>query len=99
MARGLFPPGNWPHRTWLALLHTGDNHGPPRPEEVKQVLDQVAQRMPGVKVRIGRLSDFGDAILAENPDLPVVGGLGRAHQLFGESLPALLDELNTTLAA
>jgi len=27
------------------------------------------------------------------------GGLGRAHQLFGESLPALLDELNTTLAA
>ena len=69
---GLFPPGNWPHRTWLALLHTGDNHGPPRPEEVKQVLDQVAQRMPGVKVRIGRLSDFGDAILAENPDLPVV---------------------------
>jgi type I restriction enzyme R subunit len=27
------------------------------------------------------------------------GGLGRAHQLFGESLTALLDELNTTLAA
>ena len=27
------------------------------------------------------------------------GGLGKAHQLFGESLPALLDELNTTLAA
>jgi type I restriction enzyme R subunit len=27
------------------------------------------------------------------------GGLGRAHQLFGESLPALLDELNRVLAA
>jgi type I restriction enzyme, R subunit len=27
------------------------------------------------------------------------GGLGKAHQLFGESLPALLDELNATLAA
>lgn len=27
------------------------------------------------------------------------GGLGRAHQLFGDALPALLDELNTTLAA
>ncbi len=27
------------------------------------------------------------------------GGLGKAHQLFGESLPALLEELNTTLAA
>lgn len=27
------------------------------------------------------------------------GGLGKAHQLFGDSLPALLDELNATLAA
>ncbi len=27
------------------------------------------------------------------------GGLGKAHQLFGEQLPALLEELNTTLAA
>src|SRR5260370_19318122 len=27
------------------------------------------------------------------------GGLGKAHQLFGDALPALLDELNTALAA
>ncbi len=27
------------------------------------------------------------------------GGLGKAHQLFGEQLPQLLDELNTVLAA
>jgi type I restriction enzyme R subunit len=27
------------------------------------------------------------------------GGLGKAHQLFGERLPVLLDELNTVLAA
>lgn len=27
------------------------------------------------------------------------GGLGKAHQLFGDALPALLEELNTTLAA
>jgi type I restriction enzyme, R subunit len=27
------------------------------------------------------------------------GGLGRAHQLFGEQLPTLLDELNEVLAA
>ena len=27
------------------------------------------------------------------------GGLGKAHQLFGEQLPTLLDELNTALAA
>ena len=70
----LTPPADWPYRTWLACLHTGDNHGPPRPDEVKQVLDQAAKQFPGVKVRIGRLSDFGDAILAEKPDLPVVRG-------------------------
>lgn len=69
---GLLPPPDWPYRTWLALQHTGDNHGPPRPEEVKRVLEQLAGKMPGVKVRIGRLSDFGDAILAEHPNLPVV---------------------------
>ena len=27
------------------------------------------------------------------------GGLGRAHQLFGDQLPRLMAELNTTLAA
>ena len=26
-------------------------------------------------------------------------GLGKAHQLFGEKLPELLDELNSALAA
>jgi alpha-mannosidase len=70
----LTPPTDWPYRTWLACLHTGDNHGPPRPDEVKKVLDQAAKQFPGVKVRIGRLSDFGDAILAEKPELPVVRG-------------------------
>jgi alpha-mannosidase len=70
----LTPPKDWPYRTWLACLHTGDNHGPPRPDEVKKVLDQAAKQFPGVKVRIGRLSDFGDAILAEKPNLPVVCG-------------------------
>lgn len=68
------PPANWPYHTWLAMLHTGDNRGPPRPDEVKKVLDQAAKEFPGVKVRIGRMSDFADAILAEKPDLPVVRG-------------------------
>ena len=27
------------------------------------------------------------------------GGLGRAHQLFGEQLPKLFEELDETLAA
>ena len=73
---GHLPPDDWPYRTWLGLIHTGDNHGPPRPDEVRRILDEIGQRMPGVKVRIGRLSDFSDAILAkENLDaIPVVRG-------------------------
>jgi hypothetical protein len=71
---GLVPPPDWPHRTWLALIHTGDNHGPPRPEEVKKLLDEARVKLPGVKVRIGRLSDFADRLRAEKPELPVVRG-------------------------
>lgn len=71
---GLNPPRDWPYQTWLALIHTGDNHGPPRPDEVKKLLDRAAKQMPGVKIRIGRLSDFADAIRAEKPELPVVRG-------------------------
>ena len=44
------------------------------------------------------------AISIEREDLELspfnqLGGLGKAHQLFGEQLPNLLDELNTALAA
>jgi alpha-mannosidase len=63
---GLVPPKDWPYQTWLALIHTGDNHGPPTPDEVKKLLDQAKDKLPGVKVRIGRLSDFSDSILAED---------------------------------
>ncbi len=71
---GLIPPAQWPHATWLALIHTGDNHGPPQPAEVKKLLAEAAEKLPGVKVRIGRLQDFADALLAEKPRLPVVHG-------------------------
>lgn len=68
----LVPPKDWPHTTWLALIHTGDNAGPPRPEQVKELLGRAAKELPGVKVRFGRLSDFADAILKESPTLPVI---------------------------
>lgn len=73
---GYMPPSNWPYRTWLGLIHTGDNHGPPRPGEVRKILDEIGQRMPTVKVRIGRLSDFADAILSKENlhAIPVVRG-------------------------
>jgi hypothetical protein len=71
---GLVPPKDWPYRTWLALEHTGDNHGPPTPEEVSKLLAEATQKLPGVKVRIGRLSDFADAVITEKADIPVVRG-------------------------
>ncbi len=71
---GLVPPKDWPYRTWLALQHTGDNHGPPTPAEVRKLLAEATQKLPGVKVRIGRLSDFADTIIAEKADIPVVRG-------------------------
>ena len=67
-------PKDWPYRTWLALIHTGDNHGPPTPEEVAGLLKEAEQKLPGVKVRLGRLSDFSDAILREKAPIPVVRG-------------------------
>jgi hypothetical protein len=71
---GLVPPADWPYKTWLALIHTGDNHGPPTPEEVRKLLEEAKEKLPGVKVRIGRLSDFSDGILAEKAEIPVVRG-------------------------
>lgn len=71
---GLVPPKDWPYPIWLDLEHTGDNHGPPTPEEVKKLLAQGTQKLPGVKVRIGRLSDFADAIVAAKVDIPVIRG-------------------------
>ena len=71
---GLMPPADWPYRTWLALFHTGDNHGPPRPDEIKKLLDDAARQLPGVKLRIGRLADFAECIRAENASIPVIRG-------------------------
>ncbi|MCC6234365.1 MAG: hypothetical protein IT580_17115, partial [Verrucomicrobiales bacterium] len=71
---GLVPPSDWPYRTWLALIHTGDNHGPPRPEEVDALIREAREKLPGVKISIGRLSDFADRIQAEGAEVPVVRG-------------------------
>lgn len=69
---GLQAPEGWPHKTWLALIHTSDNHGPPCPADIEKLVEQAHRELPGVKLRFGRLSDFADAILSENPQLPVV---------------------------
>lgn len=70
----LVPDETWKHKTWLAIIHTGDNQGPPSPEDVEKVLKRAQELAPNAKLRIGRISDFYDAIMKENPDLPVVRG-------------------------
>ncbi|MHA4809082.1 glycoside hydrolase family 38 N-terminal domain-containing protein [Flavitalea flava] len=70
----LLPPPNWPYKSWLAIMQTNDNSGPPTPENVDNILREVHQNAPNAKVKIGRISDFYDAIIKENPQLPVVRG-------------------------
>jgi alpha-mannosidase len=70
----LVPDETWKFKTWLAIIHTGDNQGPPAPEDVEKVLIKTHELAPNAKLRIGRISDFYDALMKENPDLPVVRG-------------------------
>lgn len=71
---GLMPPAGWPYRVWLGLIHTSDNEGPPKPETLERLRETAREKLPGVRIRIGRLSDFSDAVLKTKPDLPVVRG-------------------------
>ena len=70
----IIPPEGWPFKTWIAIIHTNDNVGAPTPEEVEDVLNKTKELAPNAKVRIGRMSDFYDALILENPVLPVIRG-------------------------
>jgi alpha-mannosidase len=71
---GIKAPSDWPSRNYLAMIMTGDNHGPPNQKEVEAIVAQINKEMPGVKIHLGTLDDFAKAILAEKPDLPTVKG-------------------------
>lgn len=71
---GLTPPANWPTKNYLAMIMTGDNHGPPSTDDVAKMRRQLEYSMPGVNIHFGTLDDFVKATLKENPDLPVVRG-------------------------
>jgi hypothetical protein len=71
---GILPPKDWPHKTWLAMIHTHENTGAPSPEEVAELLKTAKEKMPGVNIKIGRLSDFYDLLMKEDPELPVIRG-------------------------
>jgi hypothetical protein len=68
------PTDDWPYAVWPAILVTPDNSGPPQAEQVKTLFADVAKRFPGVKVRVGTMDDFADALLATKPELPVIKG-------------------------
>lgn len=67
------PPEDWPSKNYLAISMTHDNEGPPSPELVEQVKKE-ARKIKGAKLHIGTLDDFANALLAENPDIPVIKG-------------------------
>ncbi|MFO1490306.1 MAG: hypothetical protein U1F87_05190 [Kiritimatiellia bacterium] len=70
---GLFPPANWPYKTWMAMIMAGDNQPAPSPATVQTHLRQLKERFPGVRVRLGTLGDFGDRMIREDlSGLPVL---------------------------
>ena len=71
---GILPPKDWPHKTWLAMIHTHENTGAPSPGEVAELLKEAKDKMPNVHIKIGRLSDFYDLLMKEGPELPVITG-------------------------
>jgi alpha-mannosidase len=70
----LVSPEGWPFKTWLALIPTNDNQGAPPADNVKQTIQKIRNLAPNATIKIGRMSDFYDALIKENPDLPIVNG-------------------------
>ena len=66
------PPKGWPYKAWVYINQTGDNIGAPSIGTVRSNLDFYKKTLPGVKVKIGRLSDFADTIKKSGAELPVV---------------------------
>jgi alpha-mannosidase len=71
---GLKPPRDWPSKHYLLMEMTGDNHGPPSAADVERLRQQAAKTLPGVPVHFGTLDDFAKAVIAEQPELPVIRG-------------------------
>lgn len=74
IARSLAPPPEWNYSVWPAIIVTPDNSGPPKADQVRELFEDAAKRLPGVRIRMGTMDDFVDAILREKPEIPVVKG-------------------------
>ena len=74
ISQSLAPAADWTYPIWPAIIVTPDNSGPPKADQVKALFDAAARNLPGVKVRMGTMDDFVDAILKAEPEIPVVRG-------------------------
>ncbi|MEI8041882.1 MAG: hypothetical protein WCL11_10765, partial [Verrucomicrobiota bacterium] len=94
---GLLPPADWPYKSWLAMVMSGDNQGPPSAETVRGWIATIRQRFPNAKITVGRMEDFADSLLAENPKLPVVRGNVSDSWIHGlASSPGAMKTLANT---
>ncbi|WP_316818230.1 hypothetical protein [Pedobacter nyackensis] len=110
---GIKAPADWPSKNYLAMIMTGDNHGPPNQQDVESIIAKIDKEMPGVKIHLGTLDDFAKAILEEKPDLPTVKGDTPDSWIHGllsnpveakigrniRPLESALDGLNTQMGA
>ncbi|MCF7973872.1 MAG: hypothetical protein K9N55_08660 [Phycisphaerae bacterium] len=71
---GLLPPADWPHKTWLAMVMSGDNQGPHTADQVAGWIKQIRSKFPDARITMGSMDDFAESLLAEHPTLPVVRG-------------------------
>ncbi|MCI3923741.1 glycosyl hydrolase-related protein [Paenibacillus sp. TRM 82003] len=70
----LQPPADWPFPAWLALMNTGDNHGPQTPERLAEIVKEAREALPGAEVVFGGLDDFAAELMRGRDKLPVVRG-------------------------
>jgi hypothetical protein len=69
------PPKNWKYSSWIAILATGDNCGPPSSKTLADDLAYFEKAFPNANVKVGRLEDFYDALTDEDLEkVPTVKG-------------------------
>jgi alpha-mannosidase len=94
----LVPPEGWPFKSWLAIIHTNDNQGAPSLEEIKETLNKAHELAPNARIRVGRMSDFYNALIKEKPELPVVRGDMPDTWIHGYlSMPKVFGQYSRTL--
>lgn len=101
---GMYPPKDWPYKHWLILSCETDNAPPPNASQLKNFFAELKRNLPHVKVTIGKMEDFADAILAEEkagatvpvvrmdqPDFWIhgVGSMPEAESMANRQRPTL----------